>query len=477
MLPTDPFGCVEEFAQASGYATKRGGNTFIGEVCMRRFFTVAGIGLLLCCFANPILADDWPQWLGPQRDSIWRETGIVKSIPKTGLPVKWRVPVAGGYSGPAVVGSKVYLTDFLRAGGKLANNPQTRNELEGIERTLCFDATSGKEIWKHEHPCKYSISYACGPRATPTVADGKVYALGAEGNLWCLDAETGKPMWSKDFKVDYKVATPIWGFAGQPLVDGQKLICLVGGEGSVAVAFHKDTGAELWRALSATEPGYSAPTMIEAGGVRQLLIWHPEGLNSLNPETGKLYWSQPLQPSYGMSIMPPRKLGKYLFASGIGDVGALYELDSEKPAAKEVWRSTIKSGVYCANSPPFLEDGMIYGCCCKQGQLRGVKLLTAERLWETFQPTTGDRRGGHGTAFIVKHGNGFFLFSETGDLILAKMSEKGYEEQGRFHVLEPTGECFGRPVVWSHPAFANQSLYARNDAELVCVSLAESQGK
>ncbi|MDB5388524.1 MAG: Pyrrolo-quinoline quinone, partial [Planctomycetaceae bacterium] len=137
------------------------------------------------------------------------------------------------------------------------------------------------------------------------------------------------------------------------------------------------------------------------------------------------------------------------------------------------WRSTIKSGVYCANSPPFLENGMIYGCCCKQGQLRGVKLETGDRVWETFQPTTGERRGGHGTAFIVKHGDQFFVFSETGDLILAKLSPTGYSEEGRFHVLKPTGECFGRPVVWSHPAFANQSLYARNDEELVCVSLAE----
>ncbi|MDB5335629.1 MAG: outer rane biosis protein BamB, partial [Planctomycetaceae bacterium] len=245
-----------------------------------------------------------------------------------------------------------------------------------------------------------------------------------------------------------------------------------GGEGSVAVAFDKDTGKELWKALSAREPGYSAPSIIEAGGTRQLLIWHCAAVNSLNPDTGKVYWSIPLEPAYGMSIMAPRKSGDYLFASGIGEVGVLLKLDAGKPGASEIWRSSIKSGVYCSNSTPFIDNGTIYGCCCKQGQLRGVKLETGDRLWETFAPTTGKSRANSGTAFIVKHEDRFFLFSETGDLILAKLSPEKYEELGRFHVLKPTGECFGREVAWSHPAFAERSLFARNDEELVCVSLA-----
>ena len=410
--------------------------------------------------------------MGPQRDSVWRETGVIKSIPESGLKVKWRVPVAGGYSGPAVVGGKVYLTDYLREGGTLSNDPGTRTELSGKERVRCFDTATGKLVWSHEYPCKYSVSYACGPRATPTVSGGKVYTLGAEGDLVCLNAGSGQPIWKKKFGTDYKVETPIWGFAAAPLVDGQKLICLVGGEGSVAVAFDKDTGKELWKALSAREPGYAPPSIIEAGGTRQLLIWHSEALNALNPETGKVYWSQPLEPSYGMAIMAPRKSGDYLFASGNGEVGAAFKLTSDKPGATVEWRSDIKSGVYCSNSTPFIEDGTIYGCCCKQGQFRGVKLATGDRLWETFAPTTGQRRANSGTAFIVKHEDRFFLFSETGDLIIAKLSPEKYEELGRFHVLKPTGECFGREVVWSHPAFAERSLFARNDEELVCVSLA-----
>jgi outer membrane protein assembly factor BamB len=292
------------------------------------------------------------------------------------------------------------------------------------------------------------------------------------GRLTCLDAVRGTVLWSKDLGEEYDVETPMWGFSGHPLVERDKLICLVGGERSVAVAFDRKTGKELWRALSASEPGYSAPTIIEAAGRRQLVIWHADAINGLNPETGEVYWSVPLKPDYGMSIMTPRQHGDYLFASGIGNVGALLRLGQDRPSAEAVWRGRNDTAVYCANSTPFIEDGTIYGTDCRNGQLRGVELETGKRLWETWQPTTGDRRAGHGTAFIVKHEGRYFLLSETGDLILARLSPEGYDEIARFHLLEPTGEAFGRRVVWSHPAFANRCVYARNDRELVCVSLA-----
>lgn len=420
-------------------------------------------------------AEDWPQWLGPKRDSVWRETGIVDVFPENKLPVKWRVPIAGGYSGPAVAGGKVFVTDFVKASGEAFNNPGQRAELKGQERVLCFDAATGKELWKHEYDCPYSISYPAGPRATPTVADGKVYVLGAEGNLLCLNADSGKVVWSKELKKEYKTSTQIWGFCAHPLVDGDRLICVVGGEGSTAVAFDKDTGKELWRSIDARLAGYCPPTIIEAGGARQLLIWDADKLNSLNPETGKKLWSFDLAPQYDMSITAPRQNGDLLFASGIGNVGACLKLTKDKPGAELLWKETARNGVPCANSTPILENGMIYGVDCQQGPLRGVKLETGERVWETYVPTTGNtgQRASHGTAFLVKHQDRFFLFSETGDLILAKLSPTGYEELSRFHLLEPTQECFGRSVIWSHPAFANKCCFARNDKELVCVSLAK----
>jgi outer membrane protein assembly factor BamB len=418
-------------------------------------------------------ADDWPQWLGPQRDGVWRETGLLEKFPQDGPKVVWRAKVDGGYAGPAVADGRVFVPDFVSTGDK-SPSPAQRNELKGTERVLCFRATDGKLLWKHEYPCSYKISYPAGPRCTPTVHGDKVYTLGAMGDLYCLDAAKGKPIWAKDFKKVYKAPVAFWGFASHPFVDGKKLICIVGGKGSIAVAFDKDTGKELWRSLSATDQGYSTPALIEAGGKRQLLIWDAEAIHGLDPESGKPYWSIPLEPSYGMSIMTPRKWKNYLFAGGNGGKAVLLKLSPDKPAVEVVWRGKPKTALYPINSTPFLEDGYIYGVD-QPGQLRCVKLETGERLWETFAPTTGAKGAPTATAFLVKNGKRFVLMSETGHLILARLSPKGYEEISRAKILEPTGTAFGRKVVWSHPAFAHQCVFARNDKEIVCVSLAANQ--
>ena len=457
---------------------------------MRRSYGIpaALTALLVMTFFSTARADDWPQWLGPRRDSIWREPGLATAIPAAGLPVKWRVPVAGGYSGPAVADGRVYVMDYVAREGELVNGPNDRTLRAGTERLLCLDAATGRLLWKHEYDCPYSISYASGPRCTPTVADGRVYALGAEGNLACLDAATGRLLWSKDFKTLYAAPTPIWGFCGHPLVEGDLLVCLVGGPGSVAVAFDRVTGAERWKALTASESGYCPPTMIESAGVRQLVIWDADNLNALDPATGRVLWSQPLKPMYGMSIMAPQVAdtprGQVLFASGIGRIAALYALAADAPAARLLWRGEPKSAVFCANATPFIAGDTLYGCDCDTGMLTAVALDDGRRLWETLEPTTGgERRSKHGTAFLVRQAEGVagdpagttrtWIFSETGDLILARLSPEKYEELGRTRLLDPTNECFGREVVWSHPAFANGCILVRNDREVVCVSAKE----
>jgi hypothetical protein len=176
-----------------------------------------------------------------------------------------------------------------------------------------------------------------------------------------------------------------------------------------------------------------------------------------------------------MSITAPRKEGDLLYAGGIYAAGVCLKLDSSKPDATVHWKGEQKTGLYGANCTPFIENGVMYGCDGVNGAFRAVKLDTGERLWETFAPTTGTRNMPHGTAFIVKSGDRFFLFSETGNLIIAKLSPKGYEEISRAKIIEPTHSGFGGNVVWSHPAFANKCCYARNDKELVCVDLAEGK--
>jgi outer membrane protein assembly factor BamB len=421
-------------------------------------------------------ADDWPQWLGPQRDGVWRETGVVEKLPTNGLKFRWRTPIGGGYSGPAVANGHVYMMDRqLAKEAKPPANAFSRGEISGTERVLCLNEADGRILWQHEYDCPYTVSYAAGPRVTPSVVDGKVYSLGAEGNLLCLDAEKGTAIWSNDFKRSFQIKTPMWGFAGHPLVDGKKLICLAGGQGSVAVAFDKDTGKELWRALSAKEPGYAPPMIYEFAGKRQLIIWHPEAVNALDPETGKVFWTYPLTPSVrsGMTIPTPRKVGDLLFLTSFYNGSLLLRVDSDKPSL--VWQSKKVSemdtdGLHSVMATPLIENGYIYSPC-SYGQFRCLKLETGDRLWETFEPTSGkSARWGH--AFIVKNGDRSFIFSEKGDLIIAKLSPEKYEEISRAHLLDAVNRDPGRPVVWSHPAFANKSIYARNDKEVVCVSLA-----
>lgn len=427
--------------------------------------------------ASGVFADDWPQWMGRNRDAVWTETGIVDKFPDGGPKVVWRTPIGSGYSGPSVVGDRVYVMDYVTTDNIKRDN-FARMRLDGDERTVCLDAESGKILWKHSYPRKYTISYPCGPRCTPTVVDGKVYSLGAEGNLSCLSAQSGSVLWSKDFIKDYKSKTPMWGFTSHPLVDGKKLICVVGGENAEVVAFDKDDGKELWKSLSSKEPGYCPPTIIEAGGVRQLLIWSSESLNGLDPETGKTYWTVPLAARQAMGIMAPRQNGSYLFAGAVYGTAVGLKLDSSKPAVTELWRGVENmkgKGLYPMNMTPFVENGVMYGVD-QPGQFRAVKIENGERLWESWKPVTGkdeSRPVPCGTAFVVKNGDRFFLFNELGELVIATLGPKGYHELGRAKLLDPTGVCFGRPVVWSHPAFANKRCFARNDKEIVCVSLAK----
>jgi outer membrane protein assembly factor BamB len=426
----------------------------------------AGLGLTAS-------ADDWPQWMGPQRDGVWREDGVIGTIPASGLPVKWRTPVALGYAGPAVAGGRVFVMDYVRQSGETTNNSFNTDELGGAERVLCLDAATGKLLWKHEYARPYNISYSSGPRCTPTVDGDKVYALGAEGNLWCLDAATGRVIWSKDFTKDYGAQTAVWGYASHPLIVGETLYCVVGSKDGVALALDKNTGRERWRALPAEAPGYCPPSLIEHDGKRQVIFWHGEAINSVEPDTGKVNWSVPLKPSYGMAIAAPRKAGPLLFATAFKDVGALLKLAPGASGAEIVWKGNPKNALYSGTASPHIEGDVVYGCDADSGALTCVRLRDGERFWQTVAPTVGEgKKGRYGTAFLIKHGDRFFLFNELGDLILAKLSPKGCEELGRFHVLEPTNKTFGRPMVWSHPAFAQRCLFARNDKELVCVDLA-----
>ena len=430
--------------------------------------------LALAILTTPIAArgDDWPQWMGSQRDNVWRETGIIEKFPAGGPKILWRTPIAGGYAGPAVSGGKVFVSDYVTSADVKIGNFD-RKEFSGTERVLCLDQKTGKELWKHEYPVKYTISYPAGPRCTPTVQDGKVYTLGAEGNLICFETG-GKIVWEKDLKKEYKTKSALWGYAAHPLIDGKKLITLVGGEGSHVVAFDKDTGKELWKAGTQSEQGYSPVLITEAAGQRQMIVAAPKAVYALDPETGKELWTTPYGADNGAMIMTPIRSEEYLFVGGFQNKNLMLKLTSDKPGVEVVFKDKKNLGVSPVNVQPFLEKGVIYGHT-DGGLMYAVEVPSGKRLWESTGAVGGEAAKGSETAFIVKNADRFFFFAETGDLVIGKLTPKGYEEIDRAKVIDQTNNAFGRKVVWCAPAFADKKAYIRNDKEIICVDLAAAK--
>lgn len=435
-----------------------------------RLLSAAAVWLMLPAIAP---ADDWPQWMGPRRDNVWREDGILEKFPPGGPKIVWRAPVAAGYSGPAVAGGRVYVTDRVLAPG--AANPDdpfnTSEKVPGTERVLCLDQKTGKLLWKHEYPCVYQISYPAGPRCTPLVHEGKVYTLGAMGDLICFAAKTGKILWQKNLPAAYKTQTATWGYAAHPLIDGQKLITLAGRQGSHVVALDKDTGREIWSAGTQPEQGYAPPLITEAAGQRQMILFGPKAVYAVDPETGKQLWTTPYDANSGSVIMTPVRVGDYVYVGGYNHKNLLLKLRSDKPGVEVVFKDKRGFGISPVNVQPFVIDDVMYGFD-EDGWMFAVELPSGKRLWEDEGPLRG-RPSGSETAFIIRNGDRFFFFAETGELVIGKLSREGYEEIDRAKILEPTNAAMGRKVVWCAPAFAGKQMFVRNDKEIVCVDLAK----
>ncbi len=443
---------------------------------------------VLLVLATTSHGDDWPQWLGPQRDGVWRESGIVDKFPKEGPKRLWQVKIGGGYAGPAVAQGRVVVTDRLLDPGQAdPENPFARTKSRGKERILCLDATTGKLLWKHEYPCQYTMSYPCGPRATPVIADSKVYALGAMGDLYCLNLNDGSVIWSKDFKKDYEARVPVWGFSASPLIDGHQLICLVGNNPAV-VSFDKNTGKELWRAGEVVdlEIGYCPPMIYTFGSKRHLVVWHPEAVLGLEVATGKELWRHEWPIKANLTISTPRQVDNKLFLTSFYNGCKLLQIESkgDRFTVRELWKSNGRGErpnqtdkLHSIMSTPVIQNGHIYGVC-SYGELRCLTLAEGKRLWSDLTATgAGKEPERWANAFLVVQGDRFVLFNELGDLILARLTPKGYEPLDRTNLLAPTGQLAGgvsspRKIVWSHPAFAQRTVFARNDQEIVAVSLA-----
>ena len=438
---------------------------------------------LLVLLSYSAAADDWPQWLGSQRDGILREEGLLTTFPEGGPKVLWRKPISGGYSGPAVSGKHVYVMDRL-SGAPLQRKAGERGlpELPGEERVLCLDRSNGETIWEHKYEARYRIDFPTGPRTTPTIDGDRVYTLGAMGDLRCLNARSGELVWARNFPSDYNQPNPqAWGWAAHPLVHGEKLICFVGGTNSAVVAFDKSTGKELWRALTTREIGYAPPVIAKVAGKEQVIIWHTEAVAGLRPESGEVIWSvrYPVEGKHQrpeVTIAMPRVEGDLLFVTSFYHGGLMLKFTGEK--AEVLWnkkstsRSSFNAGLHTTMTTPVLKDGFIYGIC-GTGELRCLRADTGERVWETRDHVNG-KETVFGTSFLIKNaesGDRFFIWTDLGDLIIAELTPEKYREVSRAHLLDPVENARGRDVVWSHPAFAQKSFFARNQKEIICVSL------
>jgi outer membrane protein assembly factor BamB len=420
--------------------------------------TLLAAALTLPLLASAALrADDWPQWRGPNRDGVCGETGLLQSFPAEGLKVRWRVPVGGGWSSPVVAQCRVYLADSELV------RPRAK------ERLHCFDESTGKALWTYAYDVAYEDfafdpTQEFGPVATPIAHDGKVYALGRLGHLFCLDARKGEVLWQRNLEKDYQIE--VTGGAPSPLIDGDLLILFIGGKpGACVVGLHKDTGKEVWKALDESLT-FSSPIVISSGGKKQLIVWTQESVTSLDPAAGTTYWRQRLLTSGDYAVSTPVFHKDRLLIGGL-----MFQLDAGKPAAAVLWpASKAPSRRIFSHTSTALFRGDHLFSAKSSGELICVEASTGKQVWEV--DTVTDLRNSGASIHLTPNGDSVLLYTDKGELIRTQLTSEGYQEISRVALLEPTYTFGGRKVAWSPPAYANRHIFARNGKELICASLA-----
>lgn len=410
-------------------------------------------------------ADDWPQWRGPNRDGVWRESEIMDQLPPGQLPYVWTAEIGPGYSGPTVAQGCVYVMD---------RQPKDR---EATERIHCFDSQTGKSLWVFEYPAEYRISYTAGPRASVTVHEGKAYCVGAMGHFHCLDAKSGSIIWKRDLQKEYDIQMPIWGIAASPLIYQDLVIQQVCGAGEACfVAFDKQSGKEVWRALK-DRGAYSSPVLIRQAEKDVLVCWTGDSLTGLDPHTGKVYWGHPFPPSrMPIGVGDPVFAGEQLFVSSFYDGSLMAKVPSDQLSSEVIWRAVgpdeqHTKSLHAMIGTSILQDDLIFGTD-SYGEFRCLDAATGERIWEHG---TAVPRARWATIHMVRQSDRVWMFNERGELMITKLSREGLKILSRSQLIPPTRDQLGQRggVCWSHPAFAEKSIFARNDRQLVRVSLAE----
>ncbi|MBY0513880.1 MAG: PQQ-like beta-propeller repeat protein, partial [Gemmataceae bacterium] len=362
--------------------------------------------------------------------------------PKGGPPVAWTLPVGSGWAGPVVAGGRLVL--FHRVGPE--------------EVVACLDPATGKEQWAVRYPTKYrdDFDFDDGPRATPTIADGRVFTLGANGDLHALELATGKKLWHRNLLADYAAAKGFFGVACSPLVAGGRVVINVGAKGAGIVAFDAATGKEAWKATD-DPASYSSPTLAELDGKPCAVFLTREGLVALDPATGKVNYTHPWRPRLNESVNAATPLawnGEVFLTVSYSAGGVL--LRAKGGELEEVWAND--RSLSCHYNTPVRVGEYLYGVHGRQegggARLRCVAWKTGEVKWNV------DR---FGVASLVAVDGGLLALTEAGELVRFDASPAAYTERGRAAVL-------GGPTR-AAPALSGGRLFARDGKRLVCVAL------
>lgn len=332
-----------------------------------------------------------------------------------------------------------------------------------------FDAAKLRRRWTAEIAAGYS---------GPTVADGLAYAIGATGRMHCLDVTDGSVVWQRDLRSNFDVDLPTWGITSSPLIEGEFVIVQIGGAGDACVvALDRRTGETRWHALD-DDASYSSPIVIDQAGQRVLVVWTGERVVGMDPTDGSVDWAEDYKwEKWPIGIASPVHSGDHLLVSEVHKGSLLIKLDRDDVTARRVWHRSDDDGpaLHALMGTPLVIDGHIYGAD-NTGVLRCLELSTGEQIWQndTVVPTMR-----WATVHIVRNGERVWMFNDRGELIIARLSPQGYDEISRAQLIAPTTQQLRRRdgVTWSHPAYADRHVFARNDEELVCVDLSSPSAK
>jgi outer membrane protein assembly factor BamB len=400
---------------------------------------LAALALLVLCAPTAAQSPaEWPQWRGPNRDGISKETGLLKQWPEAGPPLAWKATGAGrGYSSLAASKGRLYTLGL-------------RGEREFV---IAFDVKTGREAWATPHGTAFRNDRGDGPRGTPTVDGDRVYALGGSGDLSALDAATGKVVWTMNVLQKFGGSNIIWGISESPLVVGEKLLVNAGGPGASIVALNKRDGSLIWKSQS-DRAGYSSAIPLTVGGRTQAVFFtHSRGLG-LDLETGALLWEYPKAANNTANAATPVARGNRVFlTSDYGNGGGLVELkaDAKGVTASEVYFTREMRNHH---SSSVLVGEHLYGF--SGGILTAMRFDTGEVAWK-------DRSVGKGS--LVYADGSLYLLSENGVVGLAEATPEGYRERGRFRIPQDS------LPTWSHPIVAGGHLFLRDQDTIYAYDL------